>query len=327
MANETTATTYTDRILTELINERVAAASQARVVALNHCSFDSIAGEPSFTKAYPRFSDLGAASSASAGTDISANTELTMGTQLAVTVSEISGTKSTVLDTAMERKMPGMSGVALTSAIREGNASVLGIFAEEFARHYAMSMEAVEVAVMALLDDFTTSVGTTTVDFDLAQAESALYQLTNKETGRESDWVYLLAPIQVSDLRRDVAINGGGAGGAVWSTDIQSIVNVNPGLETMGLVGSLFGVPVYQTATSTNPSPNGGADEAGALLISGGGRNPDDRPGALLFLEGDSHKYDIERDASLRATELVTTYTAGVGERFDDGGISIITDA
>jgi hypothetical protein len=327
MADETTATTYTDRILAELINEQVAAASLARVVALNHCSFDSIAGEPTFAKAYPRFSDLGAASSASAGTDISANTELTMGTQLVLTVSEIAGTKSTILDTAMERKMPGMSGVALVNAIREGNASVLGIFAEEFARHYQMTMEAVEVAVMALLDDFSTSVGTSGVDFDLAQAESAVYQLTNKETGRESDWCFLLAPVQVSDLRRDIAINGGGAGGSVWSTDIQSITSLNPGVEQTGLVGALYGIPVYQTATSTNPSPNTGANEAGALLVSGGGRGPNDRPGALMFLEGDLPKYDIQRDASLRATELVTTYSAAVGERFDDGGISIITDA
>ena len=323
----TTSTVQTDRILPELINEQLGPASRARVVALNHCSLDSIAGLPTKTKAYPRAADDGAASSATEGTDITATTTMSLGTQLTLSVTEGAGVRSDVTNTTVERRAPGLSGQALIDAVLAGDGRVLSIFAEEFARHNVMAMEKVETDVMALLDDFSTSVGSTGVNFSLADAESAMYQLTNLETGRENQWVFLLAPIQVSDLRNEIAISSGGAVGPIWSTDIQSITSMNASLPVNGLAGSLFGIPVYQTATSVNPSPNGGADEAGALLVSGMGRGPNDMPGALQFLEGNPIKYTFEYDASARHTELVTTYEYAVGERFDDFGVSIITDA
>lgn len=324
----TTSTTYTNSILAELINERIMDAALARVVALQHCSADSIAGLPTFSKAYPRLADLGAASAASEGTDLTATTTLSQGTQLALTVSEGAAVFSTVTDRAIERKIPGVSGMTLVEALDGPNrGAVLAIFAEEFARHRNMLFEKVEVDVMALLDDFSTSVGTSGVDLAIANMESAIYQLTNKETNREDDWAFLLAPIQVSDLRNQIAVTGGGFGGSVWSSDVQSIINMNPSIVTNGLVGSFWGIPVYQTATSTNPSPNTGANEAGALMVSGGGRGPDDRPGALMFLEGNAPKYRYEVDVTARHTELVSTYEYAVGERADDMGISIITDA
>lgn len=324
----TTSTTYTNRILTEEIHARALEASLARVVALNHCSFDSIAGMPTKSKAYPRLSDLGAAAAASEGTNLTATTTLAEGTQLSLSVTEAAAVFSTVTDTAIERRIPGVNAANLVEALDGANrGAVISFFAEEFMRHYQMCMEKAEVDVMALLDDFSTSVGTSGVDFSASDAESAIYQLTNKETNREMDWVFLLAPIQVSDLRKEIALTGGGLGGGVWSSDVQSIINRNPSVEQTGLVGSFWGIPVYQTATSTNPSPNTGANEAGALMVSGGGRSPDDRPGALVFLEGQEMKYRFQPDITERHTELVTIYEYAVGERADDMGISIITDA
>lgn len=317
---------YADRILPELINERLAPASRAPIVALNHCTTDSLAGLPTKTKAYPKALDDGAASAATEGTDITATTTMDLGTQLVLTVSEGAGVRSDITNTAIERRMPGLSGQALISAINAHSPQVLEIFAEEFARHTAMMLEKAETDVCALLDDFTTSVGNTGVDFSLADAESAIYQMTNLEFGFENRWVFLLAPVQVSDIRKEIAITGGGAGGAVWSSDIQSIMNLNPNLSANGLVGQLFGVPVYQTATSVNPSPNAAADEAGALLISGMGTSASESQGALLFLEGNAPKYTWEHDASARTTELVSVYEYAVDSHLDMG-IAIVTDA
>lgn len=324
----TTTTVQTDRILAELIHEELGKAPAARTVALNHCCFDSIAGEPGLTKNYPRNARLAAAAAGTEGTDITATTTLSLATQLSLTCTEGAVQRSDVTYKTMERRIPGFRpGTAVTAAIASGDGALLSLLAEDFARLWVSCMEKVETDAMALLDDFSTVVGTTTNNFTLAQAEAARLALTDGEMGMESQWVYLLAPAQVADIRNEIAITSGGAAGGVWSTDIQSIVAMNPSIETTGLVGLLFGHPVYQTSTSVNPDPNSGDDVAGALLVSGQGQAPNASHGALVFLEGNEPKFLPENDASARHVECVVTYEYALGERYDEAGVSIITDA
>lgn len=323
----TTTTTQTDRILAEIIAARTLGASYPEIVLSKHVNYDmDMVGAPATAKAYPRLSDLGAAGSATEGSDIDTVTSMAMGTQLVLTPSEAAAIRSDLTDQVARKRAPGIASVH--EAIDSMNvAALFAIFGEDIMRQRKACYEALEVALMALLDDFSTVVGTSGVSFSLANARAAILGLTNKETGRQNDWGFFLAPAHVDDIVNEVAIVGGGMGGGVWSTDVQSVTSGRAGLDPDGLVGALFGLPVFQTATSTNPSPNSGANEASALLVRGVGHPEGDRPGALTVLVGNDMHTRFQGDASKRETEIITVYEFAAGERADDYGISIICDA
>lgn len=84
-----------------------------------------------------------------------------------------------------------------------------------------------------------------------------------------------------------------------------------------GFVGMLFGVPVYQTTEVS--AVNSAADRCGAMFV----------PEAMAFVQFLPRvvKVELERDASQRATEVVTTAVYGVTELIDGYGVPIETDA
>lgn len=321
----TTTTVRTNRILAEVIHERNLDASYPNLVATAHCSVDSIAGENALAKAYPRLGDEGAAADLTEGTTLSTVTTEAQGVQLVNTPAEI-GDRRDLTYRAIRRAMGGAADIE--TAIANGNmGAVVAALADSFMAQRKMILEALEVKVMALIDDFSTSVGSTGVDPDLSQAESAIFEFGELETAGEEQAVFLLANRHLSDLRREIGITSGGNQGAVWSGDVQSIMSVRPELSTTGLAGALFGVPAYRTSTSVNPSPNAGADEASALLASGGMRGPDDQPGALLITEGDVMRHRWEDVVEDRAVKVVSVWEVAAGERADDMGVSWIADA
>jgi hypothetical protein len=77
----------------------------------------------------------------------------------------------------------------------------------------------------------------------------------------------------------------------------------------------LFGVNVYQTTNVQ--TANTGADRAGAMFSSE----------ALGLATKWPARTELQRDASLRATEIVVTACYGVGELVDSFGVPIVTDA
>lgn len=323
----TQVSTQTDRVLAEIIAAKLLNASYPEIVASRHINVDmDMIGQPATAKAYPRLADDGAAGTASEASDITDVTTASLGTQLVLTPTEAAAIRFDLTDKVARKRAPGIASVHEALDTRNMPA-LFAIFGEEIMRQYKACYEKLEVDVMALLDDFSTTAGSSGVNMSLANARAALLSLTNKETGRQGDWAWVLAPVQVSDLIDEIAITGGGMGGGVWTTDIQSIVNARPGLDPDGLVGGLFGIPVYQTSTSTNPSPNSGADEAGALMVRGVGHPEGDRPGALCMLIGEPIHTRFDVDVSKRETEIITIWEYAVGERADDFGISIITDA
>ena len=104
---------------------------------------------------------------------------------------------------------------------------------------------------------------------------------------------------------------------------LRSIMSHRPDSSRMGLRGALWGIPVYETSDTVNPDPNSGADVAGALMLIDGPEGP----GALQGLERGPLVNYFELNGSLRSIELTSKYEAAVGERMDEGGVSIITDA
>lgn len=323
----TTTTTQTDRILAEIIAARALEASYPKLVLQKLINYDpDMLGQPATAKSYPRLSDIGAAGTASEGSEISTVTTAAMGTQLTLTPTEAAAIRFDLTDQVARKRAPGIVEVA--SAIDQLDVGrLLQIFGEDIMRQRKACYEKLEVDCWALVDDFTTSVGVSGSDFTLAQAEAAMLSLTDKETGREEDWMWAWAPVMRSDLVKEIAITGGGAGGAVWSTDIQSIVTMKPDLGGLNIQGALYGIPAVVGSTSVNPSPNGGDDEAGALFVAGFGHPEGPRPGAFAMLDGQRMHTRFEGSIADRETKIVTIWEYAVGERADDMGVSIITDA
>jgi hypothetical protein len=81
-----------------------------------------------------------------------------------------------------------------------------------------------------------------------------------------------------------------------------------------GFIGSIAGVDIYESAVVTG-------DSAGAYV--GAVMHSD----ALAFAMKKDLVIETQRDASLRATEIVASMTYGVGELQDSHGVAIITDA
>lgn len=175
--------------------------------------------------------------------------------------------------------------------------------------------------VANLVDNFSTVVGTTTVD---ATAANFLDAITANEIAHTpGPLMAVLHPVQWGDVRKDLALNSGGAVQFMAAT--QELV----AYRGTGFVGSLAGVDVI-TSTFV-PTANAGADRAGGMF----GR------GALLWAdgtiptEGDPNQVVIagkvlfERVRAGRSglTAYVSHRYLGVVEGIDGFGVSIITDA
>lgn len=164
--------------------------------------------------------------------------------------------------------------------------------------------------ITALGSGFSTSVGTTTNDLTETQYRSAITTLViNKIKG---PFYSVLYPQQVDDLVTSVGSQISAA--TTTGTSPRAVLNdmtMAPGLD----LGFLYNVRTL--SSTTVPTANAGADSAG--FIAGGQR-------ALAYVEKWAIRPEMERDASLRASEVVVTAAYAVGEKDDNAGVAIITD-
>jgi len=204
------------------------------------------------------------------------------------------------------------SGVGLKTVVtgfsQRGSLLDLQEAAANFGRALINKMD---VDGCSILDNFSTTAGSTGVDMSVANALSAIYSLELANEFR--DPVFILHPIQISDLRSAIvaASNGHffagdpGSGGIVNNTGIPNFK------------GYLFGVPVY--SSSNVPSVNSDADRGGALLSKGR---------ALKWVWKWMPTVETLAAPSYGAgsIELAVSACYGFGEVFDGAGVSIITD-
>ena len=316
----TTSTTYGDMILPEIIANLVLEAPTPKAVVSKLANFVSIAGQPTGSIAMPRFADLGAAANVAENADVSSTT-LSMGTQSTFTPAYY-GMMGEVTFKAMREKMPGLTSVY---QLFDGTATVdqqLAVFAQEAQRLKNAMDEAIETAACADFASLSDSVGSTTVDLTIANLEEAIFEQAKNEI-RNENLAFCLAPAQLFDLRS--AITSSTA--TIFSTDVQSIINVTPDLSLDGLRGSLFGIPVYEMSQSVVATANAGADVVGALIIRGSGEPTSSDYGTLVVCEGCALHYTFDADMSKRAAEIQINYEFDVGLRAADLGVKIVTDA
>ena len=160
--------------------------------------------------------------------------------------------------------------------------------------------------IWALFDGFSTSVGTTNTDITEALVLSAVRNL--KSAKCPGPYYMPITPHVMEDLM----------GLYSTSTSFTAEAIRNAVLEN-GILPPIYGViplVIDNLASGTSSGQRDSADAKCAVLS----------PRALGFVEGYDIRIETERDASLRATEIVATSFFGVAEIKDDYGVELLVD-
>ena len=173
-----------------------------------------------------------------------------------------------------------------------------------------------------LVDNFATTQGSTGVDASFANFLDCITSLEVAEA--VGPILAILHPVQWADIRKDLALNSGGA--IQMNDGSQAVINAMKGL---GAQGSLAGVDVF--TTTSVPTANAAADRAGGLFTRGALVHAVSRPVADPDLPqivlGSDLLFEKDRDASVANTEYVSHAFMGIIEGLDNKGVSLITDA
>ncbi len=218
--------------------------------------------------------------------------EGTDATNIAITATEKTFTATEIAALAT------LTDTARDSANDDTAASIGRVLGETLAKK-------VDEDIAGLFSGFSTGVGggagteLTPDDILAAIAELRADSVTGPYIG-------VFHPYQTYNLRKVLA-NAGAA-------TVPSLSNVGNEVLSNGYIGRLFGVDIFESAVVTGTS--GGA-YVGAVMHSD----------ALAFCLKKDLTLETQRDASLRATEIVASMCYAVGELFDAHGVKIITDA
>ena len=164
----------------------------------------------------------------------------------------------------------------------------------------------IDTDLLAEVADFTNSVGASGTNISEANFLSAIYTLENGNA--VGPFVAVLHPIQIADLRAALAATTG----AVWGGPSA------PGGD-LGAMSSLYGVDIFQSTNCASVASD--ADRQGVMMPMG-------NQSGLAYVIKVGAKTELERNASLRATEIVVTAVYGdeCVNTAANGGVKIITD-
>jgi len=226
-----------------------------------------------------------------------ATSSITSGENSDASASTITATEKTF--TANEiAVMATLTDLARDSTADDSAAAIGRILGETLARK-------VDEDLSALFTGFSSSAstgsGTELTPDDILEAIATLR--SNSVVG---PYVGVFHPFQTYNLRKVLA-NAGAA-------TVPALSDVGNEVLRGGYIGRLFGVDIYESAVVTGASSGA---YIGAVMHSD----------ALAFCLKKDVTIETQRDASLRATEIVASMTYAVGELFDLHGVKIITDA
>ncbi|HAO93410.1 MAG: hypothetical protein A2X93_09095 [Deltaproteobacteria bacterium GWC2_56_8] len=220
-------------------------------------------------------------------------------------LTEATDMSNTAVNTASTVVVADEAGIMITVTDMLMNGAGLGglePFATELGKALANKIDSDLLLSAATL---TGSVGTSGADMTEANFLSAIYSL---ELGNaKGPFVAVLHPYQVSNLRSSIAATTG----AVWGGPTAPARDI-------GSMGTLYGVDIVQ---STNcASVNANADRLGVMMPLG-------NQSGLAYVLKTGAKTEFQRDASLRATEIIVTAVYGHGcvNTAANGGVKIIT--
>jgi len=280
MADETTSSTISE-LYTEIIAEAMFVANEKSLMRGLVKNYTISGGGKSVE--VPIYASVSAAA-VNEATDLS-NTAINP-SSVTITASEI-GIMTTLTD------------LARNSASRNVASDIGRLFGEAIAKK-------IDVDLIALFDSFSKIVGGADVSFSAAKMFEAVAELRNLAVP-SSDLACVVHPYIAYDMKSGVSNTFGAGSGA--TTDI--------GNEAMrsGFVGTVAGVPVYESANISNTGTTG--DYKGAIF----------HKDALGLAMMQDLKLETQRDASLRADEIVATAVYGVAELNDTYGVELMMDS
>ena len=319
MANEITTTTMNDVTNSALVEPVIIMAlSEQAGITIRSCREFNAIGKPTNALTIPtQTSYWGSANDDGAGVDTEFNgTEATALSNTAVSTGAVTCTASEF-------------GVAhqLTDNVGEDSA----IDALELMNLFTSQM--LTVLQLALDDDFcalfaslSNSVGTSGVDLTVANMLTAQQGIRTRGAVADSV-IYVLDNQQASDL--DTAISATSASAAVFALSADRLIGYAPtfdhGMGPSRQIASFRGFPVISTGLTD--TANAGADVVGACYCPSTAYN--DASGATTFgmVWKRLPRFETQRQAKSRGTDLVMTMRAGVAELQDASGTGIVTDA
>ena len=193
--------------------------------------------------------------------------------------------------------MTTLTDLARNSAPRNVAADIGRLFGEGIAKKQDQDL-------IALFDGFSGAVGDGTAAISAASVFNALSTLRAASLPI-SECAVVLHPKIAYDLKANLTNTFANAN----ANDLANEALRN------GFVGRLAGMPIFETANMTNTGNAG--DYKGAAF----------HRDAIALAEMQGLKVETQRDASLRADEIVATAVYGVGEIHDSYGVEMHFDS
>jgi len=209
---------------------------------------------------------------------------------------------SSVTITASENGlMTTLTDLGRNASPRNVAADIGRLFGEAIAKK-------IDVDLTALFDGFSTEVNDGTAVLSAANIFNAVAQL-RKNGVPTADISGVFHPLNAYDLKSNLTNTFGGR-----DTDLSNEALRN------GFVGKVAGVNIFETsnlADSSGNNPGTTGDYKGAVF----------HKDALGLAMMQDLKIETQRDASLRADEIVATSVYGVGELHDTYGVEMNVDS
>jgi hypothetical protein len=316
MANEITTTTLDDLTNATLVEATIIYALSEQPGLYKMCREFNLIGKPTLAAKIPtETSWWGSANDDGAGVDT--EFDATQATALS----------NTAVSTGSVTCTPTEYGVAhaVTDNVAEDSVPIEFVTGQSMRMLHVLSL-AMEDDFLALLVSLSNAVGTSGVDLTLAQAISAQQGLRVRGVVADA-LAYILDNQQASDL--ESALMATNAAAATFALSADRLIGYSPssdnGMGASRNIGMLRGVPVFTTGLTD--TANAAADVVGACICPSTAAN--DAIGSTTF--GMAWKrlprFETQRQAKLRATDLVMSARTGFVELQDGSGTSIVTDA
>ena len=192
--------------------------------------------------------------------------------------------------------------VTLTDLAREGAAEdVAAAVGRQIGDGLAKK---VDTDLAALFTGFTNTVGSGARELTVEDFFKAAAILRNNQA--PGNYVSVIHPYQAFQIKKQLTNAG--------TTMSHNLSDVGNTALRDGFVGRLAGIDIFESTVVTG-------DSAGAFV--GAVMSSD----ALAYMVKREMRIEEQRDASLRATEIVGTMAYGVSELFDAYGVQLIGDA
>ena len=320
MANKTTTTTLNDLTHAGLIEPYlIAALSENPGIWRTAKEFNIINKSTNAALIPSETSWWGAAADAGAGVD----TEFdgTEGTDLGNTAVSTGGVTCTAAEYGVSVEVTdnvgedSIDGIDFIARIEQRMLHVLGL--------------AMEDDFLALFASLSNTIGTTTVDLTIANMLQGQQDLRTRGANIDS-MVHVLDNAQAADI--EGALTATNAAAAIYAQAADRILHWDPGADAgMGVSGGQRTISTFKgnpvLSTGMTDTANAGADVVGAAYAPTSAYNDNTGHTTFGMCWKRLPRFETDRHAKGRVTDLVMTCRAGFVELLDGSGSNYTSDA